>query len=890
MTSKTFARLGFRYLSRHPWQSLLMIVGIMLGVAVVIAVDLANASASRAFDLSTEAVAGRATHQILGGPQGLDESLYTRLRRSGVVRAAAPVLSEYVSSPQLGGVPMQLLGIDPFAEAPFRSYLGSPGEASGGVSGFNSRPSPNTPDLAVFLTQPGAILISTSLAERYGLSSCAQARPDPACRLQLEIGGQQHPVFLAGLLQPADDLSRRGLENLILTDIASAQELTAKPGKLERIDLILPESCTNPALSAAEEAGAPSEEGCPEIGAVRALLPEGVRLERVEARSGTVEQMTSAFRVNLTALSLLALVVGLFLIYNTITFSVVQRRPLFGTLRCLGVTRGEIFALVLVEAFLLGLVGAGLGILLGILLGQGAVQLVTQTINDLFFTVSVRGVQAPPGSLVKGFLLGVVATLLAAAPPAWEAASVPPRLALSRSGLERKAQAAVWLAAGLGLVLLLLGVATLLAPSRDLPLSFSGTFAVVIGFALLAPLTTAVLMRLAGRPLGFIWGSLGRMAARDVVRSLSRTSIAVAALMVAVSVTIGVSLMVGSFRQTVVAWLGETLSGDIYISAPGQTANRTSTALAPEILPLLKEQAGVRQLLILRSVIVDAPEGTVFVAASDNPNLSLERSYLAHEVPVHEIPERMRAGAVIVSEPFANRLGLPRHGAEITLYTGRGLHTFPVAGIYYDYASTQGTVTMFLDVYRQYWDDQAVTAAALRLEPGTDPDQVVRELQGKLTPVQRLIIRPNAELRREVLEVFDRTFAITGALQILATVVAFIGVLASLLAIELERQRELGILRAVGLTARQLWGLIMIETGLMGAAAGLLALPTGYALALILVYIINRRSFGWTLQMQVVPDPFVLALVVAVSAALLAGIAPARHISRLMTSDAIRSE
>ncbi len=855
-----------------------MILGIMLGVAVVIAVDLANASASRAFDLSTEAVTGRATHQISGGPEGLDEALYTRLRLSGAVQAEAPILSQYVTSPQSPGVPLQLLGVDPFAEAPFRSYLQAPEAAAGGPGTSSARPAAQTLDLSLFLTQPGAVLISTGLAERLGLQPCEGGRPQEACRLLLDTGGRQQEVFVIGLLRPEDDLSRRGLETLVLADIATAQELTGRGGRLERIDLILPEGC------AADGAG------CAEAGAIRSLLPQGVRLEPVEARAGAVEQMTAAFRTNLTALSLLALVVGLFLIYNTITFSVVQRRPLFGMLRCLGVTRAEVFLLVLAEALLAGLLGAGLGLLLGLLLGQGAVRLVTQTINDLFFTVTVRGVQAPPGSLLKGFLLGVIATLLAAAPPAWEAASVPPRAALSRSGLERKARAAVWLAAGIGAALLAGGGALLLIPSRDLPLSFGSTFAVIIGFALLAPLTTALLMRLAGRPLGLLWGSLGRMAARDVVNSLSRTSIAVAALMVAVSVTIGVSLMVGSFRHTVVAWLNETLSGDIYLSAPGLGANRTSTPLAPEILPILEDTPGVRQTLTIRSVAVDSPEGSVLIAASDNAQLALERSYLPGSLPAAEIPERMRAGEVIVSEPFANRFGLPRQGAEIQLHTSQGLRTFRVAGVYYDYASTQGTVTMLLDTYRRYWDDPAITGVALQLEEGVDPDRLSRRLQERLAPLQTLVVRPNAELRREVLEVFDRTFAITAALQLLATVVAFIGVLASLLSIELERQRELGILRAIGLTARQLWGLVMIETGLMGAAAGLLAMPTGYVLALILVFIINRRSFGWTLQMQVVPDPFLLALLTAVAAALLAGVAPARHISRLMTSEALRSE
>jgi putative ABC transport system permease protein len=210
--------------------------------------------------------------------------------------------------------------------------------------------------------------------------------------------------------------------------------------------------------------------------------------------------------------------------------------------------------------------------------------------------------------------------------------------------------------------------------------------------------------------------------------------------------------------------------------------------------------------------------------------------------------------------------------------------------VYYDYASTQGTVLMALPVYQSSWQDREITAMALKLAPGVDVDVITDQLQEALSPTQRLLVRANQTLRAEVLEVFDRTFAITGALQLLATVVAFIGVLSALLSLELERQRELGILRAVGLTVRQLWSLILLETGLMGSAAGLLAMPTGYILALILVYIINRRSFGWTLQMQVDALPFIEAFLVAVIAAVLAGLYPAWRMGRMLTSEALRSE
>ena len=849
--TNSLAKVGLRYLTRHPWQSALMVLGIALGVAVVVAIDLANASASRAFDLSTDAVAGRATHQITGPPGGLDEALYARLRQvPGGVGLAAPIVSEYVTSPQMGGRALQLMGVDPFAEAPFRDYV------PGGEAGSPAIPTE-------FFSRPGAILISADNAERYGLG--------PGAPITLEIGGRSRPAFVAGVIRVTDDLQRRALDDLLLADIATAQELTGKLGKLDRIDLILPETGDAAAR-------------------VESLLPEGARQGTVGARAGAVEQMTAAFRTNLTALSLLALLVGLFLIYNTMTFSVVQRRPLFGTLRCLGVTRREVFGLVVSEALVVGALGSVVGLALGLALGQGAVRLVTQTINDLYFVLNVRGLEVPVLSLVKGALLGVGATVLSAAPPAWEAASVPPRAALSRSGLESKARQAVGWAAMGGLALGGLGAGLLLWPGRSLVISFAGTFAVIVGFAMLAPLTTRLLVGAAARPAGRAWGALGRMAPRNVNNSLSRTSVAVAALMIAISVTIGVSVMVGSFRHTVVAWLAQTLRGDVYVSLPGPqdgTASIEAGAVAR-----LRAWPGVARVDTLRSVTVDSPDGPVHVAAVDNPSTGEERVFAWAAGPPEAVWQAMQpeGGAVIVSEPLATRLGLPRRGGSITLLTGSGLHTFPIAGIYYDYASSQGTVTMAMPIYRHLWDDTAVTAAALRLAPGVEAEAVVRDLQDHLGGEQRLSVRSNRTLRDEALRVFDRTFAITTAMQLLATGVAFIGVLSTLLSLELEKQRELGILRAVGLTARELWGLVMLETGLMGASAGLLAMPAGFSLALILIYIINRRSFGWTLQLQLTPGPFVLALAVAVLAALLAGLYPARRMGRMAAAEALRYE
>ena len=857
--------LSLRTLLRHPIQFAIMTLGIALGVAVMVSIDLANASAAHAFDLSTSAVTGRATHAIVGSAQGVDESIYVGLRTNPQWRGrleSAPLVIAYAVSPQLGDTPFTLVGIDPLAEAPFRSYLGT---------GAQTRPD----SIAALLTVPGSILLSSPIAKHYGLKPCSPAAQEnaalaDACRLILSINGETQHAHLTGLLEPSDDFSRRALDTLILTDIATAQSLSGTSGKLTQIDLILPEDFDSTALSAS--------------------LPAGTRLVTSELRTSQVGEMTSAFRINLTALSLLALVVGVFLIYNAMTFSVVQRRALFGTLRSIGYTREQVFGMVLGEAALVGVLGAALGLGLGIFLGQGAVRMVTQTINDLFFVVSVRGIQVPALSLFKGAVAGIFASILASAAPAWEAASVPPRLALSRAGLESKAGSAVNWAAGMGTFVALAGAFILRIPTRNLVISFGGTSAVVIGLAALTPFVTVTLMRMTSEPLSKLFGLLGRLAPRNVIRSQSRTAVAVAALMIAVSVTIGVQVMIASFRTTVQLWLEQTMRGDIYVGAQSFSATRLDTPLDPQVIALAGAHPLAESTLAIRVVTVESEHGPVELVAASTDRPMDPRLFLSALDNPQRAWQMINDGAILLSEPLANRLGISDAGGSLALFTPQGWQSFPIAGIYADYASTRGTIRMSLDTYRHVWGDDRLNGMALILEPGSDVDAVTTELRTQLTGFPDIQVQPSAALREGAMVVFDRTFAITTAMQFITTLVAFIGVLSSLLALQVEKAREMGILRALGLTVAEMRRLTLWETGLLGASAGLASLPTGYILAWILIFVINQRSFGWTLQMHVNAAPFVQAFLLSVSAALLAALYPAWRLSKMQAAEALRGE
>ncbi|MCL4831272.1 MAG: ABC transporter permease [Caldilineaceae bacterium] len=850
-------RLAWRHAWRRPLQSAFLIIGVAIGVAMIVAIDLANSSAGRAFALGTETITGKATHQIVGGPSGLDEQVYVNLRRELGYRLSAPVVEDYVAAPALDAQPMRLLGIDPFAEPPFRSYLGGETRIDTG-SGF----------LSALLVQPDTVLLSAETAARYGLQA--------GDSLSVQIGVNTRTLTLAGLLQPSDDLSRRALDGLLIADIATAQEVLGKVGRLDRVDLIVPD-------------GAAGESA---LAAIRDLLPPGVRVVSSAARGGSVAEMTAAFRLNLTALSLLALLVGMFLIYNTVTFSVVQRRPVIGSLRALGMTQREIFGMILLEAGLLGLLGTGLGLGLGVVLGRGAVQAVTQTVNDLFFVVAVRDISIPLWTLVKGGLSGMAAALVAAAIPAWEAAGVPPAGALKRSDVEQRVLALLpWISLAGGLLVVVGGL--LLIPDSSLVLAFAGLFGLIIGIALLTPGATLLLMSGLQRLMGQRLGIVTRMAPRDIVRSLSRTSVAIAALMVSVSVIIGVSVMIGSFRLTVEQWLDDVLQADIFVSAPTLGANRTTAALDARLAAELMAFPGVIDASTSREVAVAArlSDGTqldVGVAGVLKDLAGADRRYKTAVGDPAVTWRAVEAGGVVINEPMANRYGLGV-GDEVTLFTDAGPVAFPVVGVAYDF-DVSPSLLMADPVYRANWQDTAVSAVALFVSPGADVDAAVAELRAAFAGRAQLVIRSNRGTRQSALDVFDRTFAITFALRLLATIVAFIGILSTLMSLQLERSREIGVLRATGMTRRQLWRLTLLETGLLGAVAGLVALPTGFLLSLVLIYIINLRSFGWTLSMQLQAGDFVNAFVIALVAALLAGLYPAWRMGRTQPADALRME
>lgn len=835
-------RASRRFLTRHPLQLVLSIVGIALGVAVVVAVNLANGSAREAFRLSVEAVAGRVTDEIVGGPQGLDQSLYRRLKVGAGIYPAAPVVDGYA---EVDDQTLHVLGVAPFAGTPLRSFdTGGNGAAAA----------------ARLVADPGTAWLAAPSARRLGIQ-----RGDA---LTLHIGGEAHRVRVIGLLR-SDNAA--AIDGLLVTDIATAQLLFDRRGRIDRIELRLPQG----------EAGRAARRR------IRALLPPDAELVRAAARQHSLVEMTRAFSINLTAMSLLALLVGMFLIYNTMTFSVLQRRGLIARLRALGVTRGEVFSLILTEAVALGMAGTLLGLPLGLLLGQALVHMVTRTINDLYFVLTVNQLLIGPWPLVEGAALGIGATVVAALGPTLEAAATSPHLARSRSVLEGRVHRLAPFLAAAGLAVMALGIG-LLPLGRSIVLGFVAVFLLILGFTLLTPMLVLVAVRPVTAVLGRLFGVQGRLVGRGVSAGLSRTGVAIAALTVAVATTAGVGVMIDSFRDTVQVWLTQTLRADVYVSTPDAGPHVTEPTLAPALVARIRHLPGVSAVSTGFDAMIGSEYGPTSLFVLGMAPGGEARFLLKHGDPP-AVWRAFRADrAVLVSEPYAYRHHLAV-GSSIMLRTSAGPVDFKVAGVYYDYGSDQGVVLMRRGLYQRYWPGPSVSSLGLYLAPGAAASAVmdaVRAATGK----RRLIVRDSRAIRSRSLAVFDRTFAITQVLRLMAVLVAFVGILSALMALQFERTRELATLRATGVTPAGLVHLLLGQTGLMGLISGVLALPLGVALAAVLIFVVNRRSFGWTMQFHVALPALAGAVVLAVAAALLAGLYPAWRMSRQSPAEGLREE
>ena len=839
-----------RPLFQEPVRLALMVLAVGLGVAVVLAIEMAGNAAAGSFHSSMESLAGDNDLEVVASG-GVPESVLATLAAQPFPLRLSPRMEDFAVDTRTRET-LPLIGLDLIAEV---TRYATQMNASDG----NSDDKKTMEQVVRHLENPESVWVSAGLGRKTG------------DHISLLINDRVRDCVVRGLLPAAS-----GNENAILMDIAGAQRALNRFGRVDRILVKLP---SNSNLEELQKK-------------LSGVLPSGVEVRPQGTGTEENRKMLAAFRWNLRLLSYIALVVGAFLIYNTISVSVVRRRSEIGIVRALGADRRDVLTAFLGEAACLGLAGALVGLPLGRLMAGGAVKLMAATVESLYVSSRPGAIALTPDSLALALLIGVGVAVMSALSPAREAMQVSPVDAMAQGRREYIARSHkgrdLAIAAGLG------GLA---AQAARMPTvagkPFFGYFAAVLLIASAAYAMPALVNFISGIAAGVLGKFLGveaMLASRSLAASLRRTSVLVGALATAVAMMVSVGIMVGSFRQTVVNWMSHQLPADLYLRPAGNPAADRHPTISLELVEKIAALPGVAGVDRLRAYEISYEGMPATLAAVDLrvPRANRNAEFFSGR-PANEVLEQLRGTSnVVVSEPFTYKHKV-KTGDTITLALGESRANFRIVDVYYDYASERGYILMDRDVLLKYLPDETPTNLAVYVRPGGRAADVRKEIQ-EVAAGHRILIFSDRELRTEAVRIFDRTFAITYALEAVAVLVAVMGIAGALIALVIDRRRELGLLRFLGAASGQIRKMILVEAGLLGLLANLAGFALGYLLSLILVFVINKQSFGWTIRFHWPVAILLGALTLVYAATVVSGLYPARVAVRLNPLEVIHEE
>ena len=784
----------------HPWLLLMSLTGLMLGVSLVVAIDLLNHSAQTNFVAARSQLAGEANYR-LAPSGGLDEQLYVKLVRNQRALTALPQVHAWLKDEQ--GRSFQLLGIDLFNPGPLGPLLG---EMKTGA------------DTHLDLSRADAIWLAIPEAERLGWS-VGQHRT-------FMLGERSLSLTLAGTFEPGVV----PMERLLLTDLGIAQPLLGKDGRLDRILFKLSES---------------------EATALQARLPKPLWLEPISPALDA-SLLGDALALNLSALSLLAMAVGLFLVFNAQRFVQSVRRPQLAQLIILGMPPRRVLGWLGLELTILASVGTLLGLLLGVLLAAGLMGQLTQALADLYGPNPLDLLRLSPAGLLKAAAIGLLGTLAANLPGWWQLLRQSP-LQLREGGARPDPHP--WRRRLLALAILLLCAICLWLPQTGLPgaLLIAGGWLLAMALALPDALR-GILGRLRRRSRGLT----SRLAVAETQYHLDRTAIAVMALQLAIAAAIGIGVMVSSFRSSVEIWLNQRLAADLYVSAPKGAAGSRGTLDQPTLDTILASPN--LSVASRRSVQPARWQGQPIEWAQMDFIPPLKAAY---PLLTGRWPER--ANEVLASEPLTVRLGV-RVGQTLEVTSEAGPRALMVTGVYQDYGSDKGQIL-------HAFEAGPVQSLAL-FSP--EPEQLADELRARFG--ERINLLPAPAIHAAALEVFDQTFVVTELLKLLILGIAFVGIGSAFMVLGLARRSELQTLQSLGLSPRRCRMLLIWQGAGLGLVTALLALPVGYGLAWVLIEVVNPRAFGWRLAFEPAPRHAITALLLAPLCAALASWFAARRV------------
>lgn len=839
-------------------------LSLAVGVGVVVAIQLANVSSVRGFSSALDTIAGRTSLEISTPGVGLDEERLAQLPWLQEFGSVSPVIDvDVLISPKDNGrlnqTPrklelIRLLGVDILRDRMLRDYF---------VQSDHTEQVVTTQRVLQLLTDPDSVLLTKTFIERHGLAIGEV--------VLLVVGDRTTRLQVNGIL--SDEGVARALGgNVALMDIAAAQLALGTLGRIDRVDLVLRNGVD---LDVAE-------------GMISQRLPSGLEVRRPSTRGEEVEQMLSAFHFNLSALSGIALIVGLFLVYNTGSVSVITRRSEIGMLRTIGATRRVILGMFLGEAAFYGVIGCALGSPLGWLLAHGAVGLTSFTVNQFWIASAAEVPPLDPTMIALAFVVGLPLVLIAAAGPALEAAGLVPLAAIRgdevlirRRGVPRRfiLVPAVLFAFG--------GFLAFQGPVSGLPVfGVLAALSVILGTAFLMP---AILFGFQ-----YLWGMVNRrwfriesrLAHANLESAIPRVAISVAALSVSIAMMVAIAIMVGSFRETVDYWVSQTLQGDLFVSGPRQGPISGRSTISSESESIIAQHPEVVAIDGLMGI--DVPfAGSLVVVAGGRFAVMSKYGSLQFKSPADGtgvLETAIGSESVVVSESFSLKYGIDV-GSVVELPTPKGSVDFQVVGVYFDYSSDRGTLVMDAATFGRVFPELRPAALTIYLRPDADVESVRDEIRTALGSDRSLFINTNSALRENALSVFDSTFSITRALEIIAIAVSMFGVATTLLMLVLERRREIAMLRLVGADRFHLKRMIMIEAGALGLVTQFVGLIVGFVLSLILIYVVNVQSFGWTIQFHLPIGFLFQATIFIVIMTSLAGLYPAKLAGRFQLND-----
>ncbi len=833
-----FCRLIIRPLRQERLRTTLTVLAVALGVAAVLAIELAGQAAAGSFRSSLETLTGTSNLEVSAS----------------------------------GGVPPEVFAR--LAALPYPLKLQARIEDYGVIDGAVRRA---VPIIGIDLISEGAIENSARQGETRAFSG---PEVNQLVWLNSHLGYKSGDRVRLLINDTASDFTVRGVLNdltgdAVVMDLAPASRLFRRGGRLDRILIEAPPSR--------------SIEDWETL--IRQNLPPGVAIARQGAQTEENRRMLESFRWNLRVLSYVSLAVGAFLIYNTISVSIVRRRFEIGILRALGTSRAGILAGILAEASCFGVLGGMVGIVLGRVMSEGAVKLVASTVSSLYFSSQPAPISLTWEIALLGIAMGVGISLISALAPAWEASRVAPVEAMARGRREHEIRIHRLRFAAVAVIIA--GIAWI--SSRQGPVNSKpvyGYLSALLSIAACALTIPLLVFSLSTITAGFsrrVFGVEALLATRSLAGSLRRTSVLVGALSTAIAVLTAVGIMVGSFRETVVLWMDDILQADLFLSPAVPAGADRHPTMSAEIPIQLAQLPQVEAIDQLRTYEIRY-EGLPATIGGVDARIRQRRisSFLSGTSARNVFHQLIGNEAVIVSEPFANKHGV-RAGDILKLGLGGKAGVFRVVDIYYDYSSESGVILMDRGTLLRYLPNNDPTNVAVYLKPGVSLEQG-QEAVERVIAGRRIAVVRNRTLRDQAIQVFDRTFAITYVLEALAVFVAVTGVGGALLALVIDRRREFGLLRFLGAADRQIRGIVFFEAGLLGIFANIAGVTLGLILSELLIHVINKQSFGWTIQFHWPVLVLLSALSIVYVATLLSALYPARIATRLVPIEVIHEE